>query len=472
MDIAEKLLEVQRLKAEIDMHGKLPDEILRKINYKFRLDWNYYSNSMEGSTLTKKETRSIMVGNITIGGKPLKDVLEMTGHDEVVNSILRMGKGELTISERRIKDIHKAIMNEEDEEKKKEIGEWKLHPNEIINYKNEKFDFTPPSQVIEKMHELVNWLGAEADKIKYNKKDAPDPALLAFEFHLRYLTIHPFYDGNGRTGRILMNLVLISYGYPPVIINDKQKQTYYQYLADVQVYDAPKDLYYDFMTDLLINSLQLVVKAIKGESIEEPDDLDKKIALLAKQIEGEEDSIKFKKSIEVLEKTYEDFLKEFIERIEGRLIKFNSLFLTHYSQISAQSEDVAKSNNSYYSDISEVITIFVQDIKLDKLSFVTITKKWAEFKKAGNPFGAAISVYFFFNRYDFHINIAIGEYSASTNKSDYSKIEAENDVFVVSEIFKSYYKDEYPINKIDEIVNSVANVLFQYIEYRLKLKKE
>src|SRR5689334_15305184 len=124
MSYREKRDQIDQLQQKINAYGELSSEVKKKINYKFRLDWNYYSNTMEGNTLTIDETRSVMVGNITVDGKPIKDVLEMKGHDEVIANILKIGKGELRISEKRILDIHKGIMHEEDESNKKKIGKW------------------------------------------------------------------------------------------------------------------------------------------------------------------------------------------------------------------------------------------------------------------------------------------------------------------------------------------------------------
>jgi len=264
MSFSHKLKEIERNREAIEKHGKLPDEVLKSINYKFRLEWNYTSNSMEGNTLTRQETRSVMVGIITVSGKPIRDIREMQGHDEIVSAILKMGKGELNISESRIRDIHKAIMYEPDPEKTKLIGQWKVQPNYIYNYKNERFDFVAPLDVPERMHRLINQLNAKKDKVK-----TPSEALeLAFWFHLEYVVIHPFYDGNGRTARILTNLILISYGFPPIYINDKEKGIYYQYLGDVQGYGGNPDLFYGFMAELLIRSQQIVLAAIRGEEIE------------------------------------------------------------------------------------------------------------------------------------------------------------------------------------------------------------
>jgi len=462
MDVAEKLAEVQRLKAEIDAQGELPEEVLRKINYKFRLDWNYYSNSMEGGTLTKQETHSIMVGNITIGGKPMKDVLEMSGHDEVVNSILKIGKGELAISEKRIREIHKAIMHEEDEEKKKQVGEWKTHPNEIINYKNEKFDFTPPSEVKEKMHELINWLGAEADKLKYAKKDAPDPVLLAFEFHLRYLTIHPFYDGNGRTARILMNLILISYGYPPVIINDKQKQTYYQYLADVQVYEAPKDLYYDFMAGLLIHSLQLVEKAVSGGDLEEADDFDKHLALFKTKFGKNKKAIP--KSKEVIIEIYLKSLKPLFEKADKKLHELDEFFNISKAIYWANNTTSSTSGNDTIDYIDKRILYKQSNLTLQDLTegskipekisladtgenikMLMLQFNWTDFNRAGTfTFNYGVSI---------RVEFEDLKYKISTSANPPQE--------------KILLYDEYlEENEIGELVNKLAKDTLRHIELK------
>jgi Fic family protein len=324
MNIDEKLQIIDTLKAEIDAHGKLSPEILRKINYKFRLDWNYYSNKMEGNTLTKDETRSIMIGNVTIHGKPIRDVLEMRGHDDAIDAILKIGKGELNISERRIKDLHSAIMHEETEENKAKIGSWKAVDNYVLNYKGERFDFTRSEDVAEEMHTLINWLSAENEK--QGKKGALHPALLAIEFHLRYVTIHPFYDGNGRTARILMNLILISKGFPPLIIKTEEKERYHQYIADIQGYGGNKDFYYGLMLDLLIRSLELVNTAINGGDIEEPDDIDKRIELIKNKLSGI-DSVTEKKTFESVNNTLNDCIFPILQQVEEKIDRLKELFL-------------------------------------------------------------------------------------------------------------------------------------------------
>jgi Fic family protein len=337
MALLKLLNEVDTLQEEINSYGKLSEETLKKIHYRFRLDWNYHSNAMEGNSLTQQETRSVMINNVTVEGKPLKDVLEIKGHDETISQILKIGMGELRLSEKRIQDIHKAIIHEDDPEQAKKIGKWKTENNHLINYKGEKFEFTPYQEVSEAMHNLINWLNKNYDLIVNKKKEAIHPALLAFRFHVTYVSIHPFYDGNGRTARIFTNLILIALGYPPVIIKVDDKNVYNQYLADIQAYGGSEDLFLEFMCKQLIHSQEIVLKAIKGISIEEPEDLDKKIRLLEKELEAidPDESVKERFSPEVFLNMYSGWISEMLRKTISVVQKFNKFFTGTEHRISA-----------------------------------------------------------------------------------------------------------------------------------------
>lgn len=327
MAITDTLKRIDELQGEINASGKLDKDILNKINYKFRLDWNYHSNAMEGNSLTRQETRTVMVGVAVIAGKPVKDIIEMQGHDAVITEMLKIGRGEVRISEKRIKDIHSSIVHEDNPEEKTKIGQWKTGNNYLLNYRGERFDFTPYQQVPDEMHGLLNWLNAEVDKIADNKKNALHPAILSFEFHYKYVTIHPFYDGNGRTGRILANLILISFGFPPIIIKVDEKGNYGKYLSDMQSYGGNHDLYYEFMAERLVSSQELVLKAINGENIEEPSDLDKGIELLKKSLEISPNELK--KSSEVLYELWANSLSYLRSELNSLYARFSELFDTH-----------------------------------------------------------------------------------------------------------------------------------------------
>lgn len=325
MALQEKLSTIDQLQAEINAAGELSAEVKKRINYKFRLDWNYHSNSMEGNTLTKEETRSVMIGNLTVGGKPYKDVAEMRGHDDVVQEILKIGKGEVRLSEKRVKDIHRSIMFEEDPTKRTEIGEWKSKDNYVLNYKGERFDFKPHNEVADEMHSLLNFLNAKIDRLEAGKEDL-HPLVAAAKFHLWFVTIHPFYDGNGRTARLLTNLFLIALGFPPIIIRTEEKEKYNRYLADVQAYGGSPDLFDGFMADLLIRSQQMVLDAIAGKSIEDPDDIDKEIDLFKRGFEETPLVDVPRRSNDLVISIYFDCLHLMFERLEVKHKSISDLF--------------------------------------------------------------------------------------------------------------------------------------------------
>jgi Fic family protein len=347
--LAQKLLLIDQLQAQIGQAGPLPPRRQKQLEFKFRLDWNYHSNATEGGTLTRAETRSLMVGLVDVGNKPLKEVLEMRGHDEIVREILKLGQNQARLSEKRIRDIHQAIIHEPDPKKQPWVGQWKTVPNEmIISDLGEKHEFLPPSEVPTAMHDLLDRTNAAWDAIVAHKKDAPHPAWVAFRFQLEYLGIHPFYDGNGRTARILTNLLLIAAGFPPLIVKTDHKNAYNHLLTEIQTSGAPAELFYEFLADRLLESQQLVLAALAGDEIEEPDDLDKEIALFKKEIlanplahakKGTETVIDF------LENRFPPFVEVFLAKLEA----FSELFLELRSNFYwVSTEDLHKYFGDYW----------------------------------------------------------------------------------------------------------------------------
>lgn len=439
MSFTDKLLQIESLRHQIDDRGKLPDEVLKKVNYKFRLEWNYHSNSMEGNSLTRQETRSVMVGNITVDGKPIKDVLEMKGHDDVISMIMKMGMGALNISEKRIREIHKGIMHEENPEKTILIGEWKKEPNYLYNYKGERFDVVAPADVHDRMHQLINWVNAEKEKIQREEKDAMHPVLMSFQFHLDYITIHPFYDGNGRTARILTNLILIAYGYPPLYIKGDEKEKYYQYLADIQGYGGEPDLFYDFMAGLLLRSMQIVADAMDGKEIAEPDDWEKKLILLKKQLAADE-GIKITSSVDVVGDIIKNSVLPLTDKVIAKLSEFDDLF--------AEKQILFGNKNLQFKiyDINDMQRLI--EVKKDNF----IDELWFSydlngFKRSGtNTFSADIKLVWRFDKFKYHFFI---------NHQDYNK--------AIAKLYHQNFTEE----EINEFVSKCGRELLSQIEDKL-----
>lgn len=460
MSYTDKRKRADLLQQKISAHGELSADVKKKINYKFRLDWNYYSNSMEGNTLTMDETRSVMVGNLTVGGKPIKDVLEMKGHDEVIMEILKIGKGEMRLSEQRIKEIHRGIMHEEDESKRPKIGVWKTEPNYIYNYKNERFDFVQPAEVPERMHELLNKTNAAIDAISANKKDAPYPLDVALQFHLEYVVIHPFYDGNGRTARILTNLLLISFGYPPFWVKTNERSIYNQYIGDIQGYGGNPDLFYEFATTMILRSQQLVLDAIEGKDIEEPDDLDKKLALLEKELEAIDPNEEIKKHFgkETLVEIFNSWGTELLDKAIPAIQKFNRLFTGMRHWISIQNG--LGSIQFVDEPVSEVIEKLKEDFlrNADRASYhdtkLVVTAFYGTFKKGGlNTFGCT---YGFEVRFD-HIKyeVWVDNFSETNQK--------KQEMWYQRLLHKPLTETE-----ITKLVKHLEETIYQHIDFHTK----
>ncbi|MGD1889888.1 MAG: Fic family protein [Cyclobacteriaceae bacterium] len=274
------------LKKELDTLRPISKANEMRIMQKFRLDWNFHSNNLEGNSLTYGETKALILFGITAQGKPLKDHLEVTGHDEAIKWVEEVLKENRPLTENFIRQLHELILKEDYQtdaitpdgkptKKWVRIGQYKELPNHVKTATGEIFYFATPEETPAKMHDLLKWYREE--------KEDTNPILLAAEFHYKFIRIHPFDDGNGRTARILMNFILMQFGYPPVIIKTQDKENYIAALrqADAGIIEP----FIEYITDNLIRSLEIMIKGAKGEDIEEPDDLDKELALLKQRLD-------------------------------------------------------------------------------------------------------------------------------------------------------------------------------------------
>lgn len=303
------LNQVVLLKNELDAFRPLGREQEAIIMQKFRLDWNYHSNHLEGNSLTYGETKALILFGLTAQGKPLKDHFEITGHDEAVKWIEDIVKQERPLTESFIRELHTLLLQKSYEvdaitpdgkptKRRIEIGQYKTAPNHVLTKTGEIFRFATPEETPAKMYDLMDWFSE-----KQANSDT-EPVLLAAQFHYRFIRIHPFDDGNGRTARLLMNFILMQYGYPPVIIKTEDKQNYFNML---RLADAGNlEPFVNYIAENLSHSLEIMIKGAKGESIEEPDDLDKEIALLEQKLKGVGQKIEKTKSKETILEFYDD----------------------------------------------------------------------------------------------------------------------------------------------------------------------
>lgn len=453
MAYSEKLFQIDKLQASIQEKGPIPVELLNKINYKLRLEWNYTSNSMEGNTLTKRETRTVMVGVIDVNDKPIKDVLEIRNHDKVISTIMQIGKGELNISESRIKEIHKGIMYEEDPHKQQYIGQWKNTDNYMINFQGERYDFVPYSEVQKRMHGLINWLNLEKEKADQRKKNAIHPALLAFKFHVDYLTIHPFYDGNGRTARILSNLILISYGFPPLYIKENEKENYYKYLTDIQSYGGDNDLFYDFMADLLLRSMRLFSDALEGKEIEEEDDIDKDITLFKRSLDKGQERKETRSEINI-SKIIQDSGIPLFKKFIDKLSQFDELFHSHEYRI------------IFNTDRSRVYDLELRSggYMLSATKFPEALENWLNGPKVVNGNLNSFGMEYFFKAYKFSrpfnlpvfIRFSFEEYLYTTNFMILSNHQQHH---IIEKNYGQFLNDDDINNVVKDISKRILEII-------------
>ena len=197
---------VVELKKKLDTFRPLTKIEAQKMREIERVDEVYTSNALEGNTLTRYETKMILETGITVGEKPIKDYLEAINLNHATKFIEDLVSGKESLTERTIREIHYLVLNNVNENNQN-AGRYRAEAVEISGSKHE-----PPAPFLlpEKMEQLVEW----SDE----NKDSLHPIEYAALLKQKFVSIHPFIDGNGRTGRLLMNFALTSKGYPAIVI--------------------------------------------------------------------------------------------------------------------------------------------------------------------------------------------------------------------------------------------------------------
>lgn len=328
--VIELLEKADALKEKLDNLRPIQTDRMARVMQKLRLDWNYHSNSMEGNTLTLTETRAFILYGITAKGKPFRDYIEMRGHNEALKQLEQVVHKDLRLTERIIKDFHKTILVEPFQDELAEInpGQYKKFGNYLYSPQLERIDFEPPEEVPRLVNELVNWtnnhLFPEELSRKGKRKYDFHPVLVACYFHLRFIRIHPFGDGNGRMGRILMNLILMIKGYMPVVVRLENREEYYSVLNQSDTNNIEPLAV--FMLQNLIESLELTIKGAKGESIEDVDDWQKELSLLQLAMKSNDVSNGIRKSNELILRLYEVSFRSIFLRFFDKMSSFQPFF--------------------------------------------------------------------------------------------------------------------------------------------------
>lgn len=204
-----------------------PDEV-KELDAYFRIGSTYASNALEGNSLTLSETKVLLEDGITVGGRPIRDCYEATGHARAYDYMLEIARGgPLEFREEDILHLHGLFYGGVDPER---AGRYRTGQVFITGT-----EYVPPTaeEVPGRMAELIQTLNQQKDKMH--------PVLLAAYAHRRLVDIHPFQDGNGRTARLLMNLILVNRGYCVVSIPPILRHDYITALQQAQRSQSPSE---------------------------------------------------------------------------------------------------------------------------------------------------------------------------------------------------------------------------------------
>lgn len=243
------LLRIDKKKKELDGRRPLTDGEVARLNEEFIVEYTYNSNAIEGNTLTLRETDLVLRG-LTIDQKPLKDHMEAVGHKEAFEYVSELVKDNVPISENVIKQIHFLVLAD----KKDDRGVYRRVPVRIMGAQHEPVQ---PYLIEPKMEQLL---------LDFKESSEHIVTKLA-RFHIEFEGIHPFIDGNGRTGRLLVNLVLMKAGYPPIDIKFTDRITYYNAFDEYHVkhnLSAMETLFARYVEARLDKYLKIL--QVKGES--------------------------------------------------------------------------------------------------------------------------------------------------------------------------------------------------------------
>ncbi len=310
----------------------LNEDCKKKLDKKFRLEFNYNSNHLEGNTLTYGETELLLLFDQTKGNHELRELEEMKAHDVALMLIKEEAADrEKPLTEKFIKDLNQTILvrpfwkdaiTSEGQSTRRQIkiGEYKEFPNSVIQANGEIFEYASPQDTPILMAELLQWYNEEVTKGEFSAIE------LAALLHYRYIRIHPFDDGNGRVARLLVNYVLYYNDLPPVIIKTSDKREYLRALQQADTGDL--QAFINYMIQQLAWSLDLSIKAAKGESIEEQDDWEKQLSLLKKGLGKKSDEV-LKRSEDSLKNVYENVIDVISNLYDNKISKYNNLFMNY-----------------------------------------------------------------------------------------------------------------------------------------------
>lgn len=435
---------LSELKKQLDNLLPLKQEDEERLWKKFRLEWNYNSNHIEGNTLTYGETQLLLIFGKTSGDHNKREYDEMQAHDVAIKMVRELAAdNERPLTEAFIRKLNEIILvtpywkeaitlDNQQTRREIKIGEYKSFPNSVRLQNGEIFHYAKPEETPALMNDLMKW---------YESNKNIEPVELAAQFHYRFVRIHPFDDGNGRIARLIMNYILLKADYPPVIIKSKDKNGYLTALNKADVGDA--DAFTKYISEQLVWSLNINIKAAKGEDIEEDDDLDKEIALLAKNSLNKE-QLRTSKNINTINNIWSTSILPLYLSFVEKTQKFDALFLEqrHAILIDGHETNIREAN--------QVEALFKQRLADYKnLNEINIYNEWKGYKNNGvNTFNYWASIKIYFQEFKISIDYVDRTFRGMTKEVLYDSVLSKAEIdSITSEIAYQV------LNKIHSEVN-------------------
>ncbi|WP_371121511.1 Fic family protein [Microcoleus sp.] len=244
-----KLERIDKLKAWLDGFRPFDSTLVAELKKLYDVRFTYNSNAIEGNTLTQSETELVLTKGITVGGKTLDEHLEVIGHKQAIDYIENLAQKDTEINEWEIKQIHNLILR-------------KINPEEAGSYRTldvmaagTNYRYPAHYLLSQLMRDFAIWLNSESALRLH-------PVEYATMAHYRFVSIHPFRDGNGRSARLLMNLLLIRAGYPIAVIDNQIRNDYINALAYGQQNQDDLSQLFELIFDATISSLVEVLRLL------------------------------------------------------------------------------------------------------------------------------------------------------------------------------------------------------------------
>jgi Fic family protein len=405
------LAEIDRRQAEwTELRRSLLPDRRDRIDRKVRIEWNTYSNNIEGNTYTLAETQALLHDGKKAPGKKAQEHRDILGHDEAITRVFQLVEDRQEFSESAIRALHEVLMKGDYEVEMQtpdgqritrtmKAGAYKMERN-FVRAGGQSKEYVLPEETPARMDAMIRHYRQDRDAgVKH-------PLVLAAELHYEFTAIHPFPDGNGRMARLLNNWVLLAAGFPPVILLPKERD---QYIDALRAADAaPTEIVQleRLLGSSLLTALDLHCRGARGEEIFDMTDLDKELALLKHEAASRPSPMTC--SDEAIRMCFQHSLIPLLTRLCTKLAEFDEFFAEASVTLNVVAQNPHPGSRGGWVDIAasmpkqEIVPKVEELLREGIRDRLSVYFTWQNFTKGGTEdlsFGAHVSFRFEALRY-------------------------------------------------------------------------